>query len=136
MELLVTDNEIIEVTDKKGNVTKEQKILTSAYLRNKVAGRIAPEWFDVGLCLEIPADKLAEIKQLTNPCGGKCNDMLFEWFRRDENDPVVKHRPTWQNIYDAMCDLDMINAAEDLKNELQPAVANDDDDEEDDFDMN
>ena len=140
MALLVTDSEDIQ-----GQNPKDNKILQYNYLRNEVTGKIAPQWFEVGLQLGVSVDELDLIKQLTNPCGGKCTDMLRIWFKRDMGDPVEKLRPTWQNIYDAMCALDMNRAAEDLKDELiPPATAGAeeiddydyDDNDDEDFDMN
>jgi len=117
------------------NVKDEQGkdiILGRDYLESNVAIKIAPEWYDVGLYLGVSMEHLDSIKQLTNPCASKCNDMLRIWYRRDMNDTDLpaKYLPTWKNIYIAMCNLDMIGPAEDLKDDIKAVL------DSDDFDMN
>jgi len=92
--------------------------LDLSYLESNVAPRIAIKWFDIGLYLDIPDDDLYRIKQITDPCGSKCTEMLSRWLARSPNDPDESFRPTWRNMYNAMLAIECTQGAEDLKEDL------------------
>ena len=94
-------------------------ILSTAYLEGTVTPRIANQWYDVGLELDIPDHDLDSIKQLTNPSGEKCKEMLKAWLRRKSDPKNEKLDPTWRNMCNAMRALDMNRAAEEIENELE-----------------
>ena len=58
----------------------QEQILDLAYLESNVVCRIATDWFDVGLFLDIPDYELETIKQLSNPISSKCTEMLKKWW--------------------------------------------------------
>ena len=95
-----------------------QRLLDIAYLESDVVPRIATDWFDIGLYLELPDYKLDGIKQFTNPCGSKCIDMLGRWLKRSPEDPNKNFRPTWRNMYNAMKAIDYVRPAEEMKEDL------------------
>ena len=97
-------------------VEKKVDILSDEYLKANVTRRIATVWETVGLYLKIHSDDLSTIKQLTNPSGDKCRQMLLIWLKRNQAD--ASKSPTWKNMYKAMCSLDMIRPAEILQEEL------------------
>ena len=45
--------------------------------------------------------------------------MLQKWLQRKDDPKNKRLNPTWQNMYNAMCALEMIKAAEDMKDELK-----------------
>jgi len=98
---------------------EKDDILSTDYLERIVTPRIANKWYDVGLELDIPDYQLDDIKHLTDPCGEKCKDLLKMWLKRKTDAKQTKFNPTWRNMYIAMCALDMIKAAEDMKDELE-----------------
>jgi len=95
-----------------------QRLLDIAYLESDVVPRIVTEWFDIGLFLEIPDDDLDNIKQLTNPCGRKCIDMLGRWIKRSAEHPNRNFHPTWRSMYNAMIAIDYLRPAEEMKEDL------------------
>jgi len=97
-------------------VKKKVNIVSDAYLEANVARRIATDWENVGLYLEIDPNDLSTIKQLKNPVEYKCREMLRAWLERDQSD--ASRSPTWKNMYEAMRALTMIRAAEILQDEL------------------
>ena len=98
----------------------QEHILDLAYLESNVVPRIATEWYDVGLYLDIPDYELDRIRQLSNPTGSKCNEMLKMWWKsRTPNDPDISRRNVWRNMYDAMVAAELIRAAEDLKHDIR-----------------
>ena len=100
-------------------IENEEDILSDAYLEGTVVPRIADKWHDVGLELDIPDERLKIIRHLTDPSGEKCKAMLSKWLERKMIDPDDrKQNPTWGNMYNAMCALDMNRAAEEMKEEL------------------
>jgi len=100
---------------------EKDDILSTDYLERIVTPRIANKWYDVGLELDIPDYQLNGIKHLTDPCGEKCKDLLQMWLKRKTDPTQTRFNPTWRNMYIAMCGLDMIKAAEDMKDELERA---------------
>jgi len=84
--------------------------------------RIATDWFDIGLYLELPDYKLDSIRQLTNPCGSKCIDMLGRWLKRSPDHPDKNFRPTWRNMYKAMIAIEYVRPAEELKEDLMKLI--------------
>jgi len=101
-----------------------QRLLDFSYLENDVVPRIATDWFDIGLYLELPDYKLDGIKRLTNPSGSKCIDMLGRWLKRSPEHPNRHFRPTWRNLYNAMIALDYVRSAEELKEDLMRVKGN------------
>jgi len=97
-------------------VKNDVDIMSDAYLKANVVRRIATEWENVGLFLEIDSNDLSTIKQIKNPAEDKCREMLRAWLKRDQSD--VSKSPTWKNMYEAMRALTMIRAAEILQDEL------------------
>ena len=97
----------------------QEKLLDLPYLESNVVCRIATDWYDVGLYLDIPAYELDKIRQLSNPTGSKCTEMLKKWWTsRTPDDPDTSRRNVWRNMYDAMRAVELIKAAEDLKCDL------------------
>ena len=105
-------------------IEDKQKLLDFTYLESDVVPRIATEWFNIGLFLEIPSYDLNRIKQLTNPCGSKCIDMLGRWLKRSPEDPDENYRPTWRNMYKAMIAIDYVRPAEEMKEDLMKNIMN------------
>jgi len=99
-------------------IVDQERLLDQAYLESDVVPRIATEWYDIGLYLEMPDHDLDCIKQLTDPCGRKCIEMLSRWLKRDPNHPNITYRPTWKNMYNAMIAIDFVTPAEELKKDL------------------
>ena len=97
-------------------VEKKVDILSDDYLKANVARRIATEWENVGLYLEIDSDDLSTIKGLRNPSQDKCREMLRAWLKRGQID--VSKSPIYKNMYEAMKALAMIRPAEILIDEL------------------
>jgi len=105
------------------NLLGQDHILDLAYLESNVVCRIAADWYDVGLFLDIPDYQLDSIKQLSNPTGSKCNEMLKIWWKsRTPDDPDIARRNIWRNMYDAMRAVELIKAAEDLKHDLRNMI--------------
>jgi len=58
----------------------QEQILDFAYLESNVVCRIATDWFDVGLFLDIPDYELETIRRPSNPTSSKCTEMLKKWW--------------------------------------------------------
>ena len=102
------------------NLLGQEQVLDFAYLESNVVCRIATDWYDVGLFLDIPEYELDRIRQLSNPTGSKCNEMMRMWLiSRTPDDPDISRRNIWRNMYDAMIAVELIKAAEDLKHDLR-----------------
>ncbi|XP_065893193.1 uncharacterized protein [Dysidea avara] len=122
----VMAKELIDAIEEAGNAAyasqltqvNQERLLDLTFLESDVVPRIATEWFDVGLYLDIPEYDLSNIKHLSNPCGSKCIDMLGRWLRRNPNHPDNFFRPTWRNMYNAMIAIDYVRPAEELKEDL------------------
>ncbi|XP_065893035.1 uncharacterized protein [Dysidea avara] len=127
----ITVNELVQAIKDAGNVyyasqlqqelklLGQEKLLDLPYLESNVVCRIATDWYDVGLYLDIPAYELDKIRQLSNPTGSKCTEMLKKWWTsRTPDDPDTSRRNVWRNMYDAMRAVELIKAAEDLKCDL------------------
>ena len=95
----------------------DKNILEHHYLQTKIIPEIAVKWHEIGLELNIPAGKLGIIKNNPDPSGACCLDMLQLWFNRG-NVQQESNRPTWKNMYDAMCAIDLSARAADLKESI------------------
>ncbi|XP_065893061.1 uncharacterized protein [Dysidea avara] len=119
-------SKLIKAIEEAGNAAYASKLrqvnqgrlLDLTFLESDVVPRIATDWFDVGLYLDIPGHDLSNIRQLSNPCGSKCIDMLGRWLKRNPNHPDKFFRPTWRNMYNAMIAIDYVRPAEELKEDL------------------
>lgn len=90
--------------------------MDDVHLYSKVVPLIACGWYDVGVRLGIPSDKLNDMKQITRPTGIKCLQMLKTWVSTD--DPDRRCHPTWGKLYDAMRAIGMNKEATELQDEL------------------
>ena len=67
--------------------------------------------------MNIPSYKLDNIRNETDHITQRCLQMLQMWLQRSSN--VEKsRRPTWENMYNAMIAVELIAAAEILKEEI------------------
>ena len=94
-------------------------ILNYEYLNKNVIPRIAVEWYDIGIELNIPRYRLDNIKTGNQHHHHihQCLQMLQMWLQRSSS--VEKsRRPTWENMYNAMVAVELTKAAETLKKEI------------------
>ena len=94
---------------------KVTNILELSYLQTKVIPEIAVKWYEIGLELQIPLGKLEAIKNERDHCGARCFEMLQTWFLRGNKVKKESERPTWKNMYNAMCAIDLNFRAKNLK---------------------
>lgn len=88
------------------------------YLNENVIPRVAIQWYDIGIKLEIPSFKLDNIRKETDHTTRRCLEMLQMWLQRGSN-IEMSHRPTWENMHKAMIAIELIAAAERLKEKLE-----------------
>ena len=104
---------VLLYTDMKNGIN----IVDLKYLNEKVIPRIAVKWYDIGMQLKIPSYKLDNIRNETDHITQRCLQMLQMWLQRSSN-AEKSHRPTWENMYNAMIAIELIAAAETLKKEI------------------
>ena len=106
---------IDNIKDEQG----EDQILRSDYLECKVVPNIATKWHFLGLYLGLVEDELQLINQQgNNPCASQCDQMFRKWLSKDPSDYTPELKPTWKTLYDALLAINLIRAAEELKQDL------------------
>lgn len=87
-------------------------IVDPAYYQAKMASKLAAQWRDVGIELDLQTNELDAISQ-TNHANSRCKEMLGRWLQKDEAGA------TWDKLYKVMCTLERNNYAEKMKKSVK-----------------